>query len=127
MYSGEVTALIASKWEDFLPMFATKLNKTPTRSGDLNEIGDWYKYHLQTCGGLAWKKATLNCCSSDNTGIQEGSYNSTGSHSTDLSIIVSITPHGCVACHLPLASPSVQPMLFCMLFVHYYRHFTRNN
>ena len=37
MYSGEVTALMASKWEDFLPMSAIKLTKTHTRSGDLNQ------------------------------------------------------------------------------------------
>ena len=49
MYSGEVTALMASEWEDFLPMSAAKLTKTPTMSGDLNEIGNWYKCHLQTC------------------------------------------------------------------------------
>jgi len=40
MYSGAMTAVMASKWEDFLPVSA---NTTPTWSGDLNEIGNWCK------------------------------------------------------------------------------------
>jgi len=47
MYSGAVTALMASEWEDFLPVSANARSlvhaiTTPTWSGgDLNEIGNW--------------------------------------------------------------------------------------
>ena len=46
MYSGAVTALMASKWEDFPIDFVLVLANahyytTPTWSGDLNKIGNW--------------------------------------------------------------------------------------
>jgi len=41
MYSGAVTALMAKEWEDFLLCRQMHAIKTPTWSGDLNEIGNW--------------------------------------------------------------------------------------
>jgi len=69
-------------------MSATKLTKTPTRSGDLNEIGNWYKCPASANtpavwrGGLVWWSSypyteLLTSSKSDNTGVQEASYNST--------------------------------------------------
>ena len=41
MYSGAVTALTASEWEDFLLVRQMHVITTPTRKNDLNEMRNW--------------------------------------------------------------------------------------
>jgi len=147
-----VAPLLASEWEiSCLCRLLNWLKHLATRSDDLNEIRNWYKHHLQTRQRsslavyhekrLERKGYTglLTSGRSDNTGVQEAATTAlaltglvnvkliAGSHSTDLSILMNITPGGCVACHLSFARPSCSQRSAVRYLFTTIIHFTRNN